>query len=364
MKKKITALLAGAMCFAMATTSFAAGTTERKTATLPTADYTYEYVEKCTIHLPGREETYTLENATAQVGFSMVKKNIPYTDEYKEVPVYFVSFIAETGRITFNQHTETLKIYFDEIEGGGGDEIYEETGYMQMTENDENSKETLEYIIEYYDNGKQTVEQESDPNDGWDGTTSSELPPDAILVFVMGNHLSSYTDYCKESGEYGEVDYDLIPKSFERIDIETLFVDEEEKAPEYSIVSGANTEWKANSDKGLEIKCDGDFSNFTGIKVDGTAVDAKNYTAKEGSTIVELKADYLKTLSAGSHEITFVYTDGEVSTQFNVLAQSANSNNNLSIPNTSSGIQTISSLAVLSTISLLALAIVVKKKNS
>ncbi|MGN1160922.1 MAG: X2-like carbohydrate binding domain-containing protein [Candidatus Fimenecus sp.] len=361
MKTKITALLAGAMCLAMATTSFAAGSTERKKATLPTADYTYEYVENCTIQLPGREETYTLENATAQVGFSMVKRNIPFTDEYKEVPTYYVSFIAETGRITFNQHTFTLKIYYDEFEGNGGNEIYEDTGYMQMTENDGSTKETLKYVIEYYDNGRQTVEQESDPDDGWDGATAEELPPDAVLVFVMGNHLSSYSSYC-EYDEFGEIDYDLIPKSFERIDIETLFVNEEEKTPEYSIVSGANAEWKADSDKGLEIKCDGDFNNFTGIKVDGTTVDAKNYTVKEGSTIVELKADYLKTLSAGSHEITFVYTDGEVSTQFEVAAANTNTNNNVSIPNTSSGAQAIGGLAALSIASLFAIAFIAKKK--
>ena len=50
--------------------------------------------------------------------------------------------------------------------------------------------------------------------------------------------------------------------------------------------------------------------------MDGAVVDPSNYDAKEGSTIVTLKENYLSTLSAGDHRMTFVYDDGEVSTNF------------------------------------------------
>lgn len=87
---------------------------------------------------------------------------------------------------------------------------------------------------------------------------------------------------------------------------------------DYKIIEGANDTWTQNSDGTLTFRANGDFSKFTGVKVDGTLIDAKNYTAVSGSTVITLKADYLKTLSGGTHKITVVYTDGECSANFEV----------------------------------------------
>lgn len=87
---------------------------------------------------------------------------------------------------------------------------------------------------------------------------------------------------------------------------------------DYKIIEGANGTWTQNSDGTLTFRANGDFSKFTGVKVDGTLIDAKNYTAVSGSTVITLKADYLKTLSGGTHKITVVYTDGECSANFEV----------------------------------------------
>ena len=89
-------------------------------------------------------------------------------------------------------------------------------------------------------------------------------------------------------------------------------------ASDYKIIEGANGTWTQNSDGTLTFRANGDFSKFTGVKVDGTLIDAKNYTAVSGSTVITLKADYLKTLSVGTHKITVVYTDGECSANFEV----------------------------------------------
>ena len=91
---------------------------------------------------------------------------------------------------------------------------------------------------------------------------------------------------------------------------------------DYSIIEGTNGVWTQNSDKTLTFRANGDFSKFTGVKVDGTLIDAKNYTAVSGSTVVTLKAEYLQTLSVGTHKLTIVYTDGECSTNFEVKAAS------------------------------------------
>lgn len=87
---------------------------------------------------------------------------------------------------------------------------------------------------------------------------------------------------------------------------------------DYSIIEGTNGSWTNNSNGTLTFRANGDFSKFTGVKIDGTLIDPKNYTAKSGSTIITLKADYLKTLSVGTHKLTVVYTDGECSTNFEV----------------------------------------------
>ena len=90
------------------------------------------------------------------------------------------------------------------------------------------------------------------------------------------------------------------------------------ETPNYKIIEGANGTWTQNRDGTLVFRANGDFSKFTGVKIDGTLIDPKNYTAKSGSTIITLKADYLKTLSVGAHNLTVVYTDGECSTNFEV----------------------------------------------
>ena len=91
---------------------------------------------------------------------------------------------------------------------------------------------------------------------------------------------------------------------------------------DYSIIEGTNGSWTNNSNGTLTFRANGDFSKFTGVKVDGTLIDAKNYTAVSGSTVVTLKAEYLQTLSVGTHKLTVVYTDGECSTNFEVKAAS------------------------------------------
>lgn len=95
--------------------------------------------------------------------------------------------------------------------------------------------------------------------------------------------------------------------------------------PEYKITEGANSSWKQNSNDTLKFVANGDFSKFTGVKLDGTLVAADKYTAVSGSTVITLKKDYLITLSVGKHTLTIVYNDGECSTEFEIKAASITS---------------------------------------
>ena len=93
----------------------------------------------------------------------------------------------------------------------------------------------------------------------------------------------------------------------------------------YKIISGADSEWKQNTDGTITIVGNGEFSKFESVKVDGSIIDAKNYTAKEGSTIIILKADYLKTLSVGTHSFEIVWADGSAATSFKVSKNTSDS---------------------------------------
>ena len=88
----------------------------------------------------------------------------------------------------------------------------------------------------------------------------------------------------------------------------------------YRIIDGANSSWTQNTDGTLTIRGNGEFAKFVNVKVDGQIVDPGNYTAAEGSTIITLKTEYLKTLSEGSHTFEIVWTDGTASTGFTVAA--------------------------------------------
>ena len=97
---------------------------------------------------------------------------------------------------------------------------------------------------------------------------------------------------------------------------------------QYQIIEGANGSWNQNTDgRSLKIRGNGEYSKFQNVKVDGNIIDSKNYTVSEGSTIIELHADYLKTLSEGSHTFEIVWTDGAAGTGFTVARNTSGSNN-------------------------------------
>ena len=104
-------------------------------------------------------------------------------------------------------------------------------------------------------------------------------------------------------------------------------------SPEYRIIDGANSSWTQNTNGTVVIRGNGEFNRFHAVKVDGKVIDPANYEAKEGSTIITLKAEYLKTLATGSHTFAIVWNNGIAGTNFTVAANtsgnnSGNNNNN------------------------------------
>lgn len=141
-----------------------------------------------------------------------------------------------------------------------------------------------------------------------------KTPAKAATVTETGN-----TEYwhCKDCGKYfadenGENEIELADTVIAKL------------PPE--IIEGKGQSITEGEKKELSFTSGAAFSGFLRAQLDGKTLDEKNYTVKEGSTVVTLKADYVATLSAGEHTIGIVSESGTATTTFTVKAKSADNN--------------------------------------
>ncbi len=135
------------------------------------------------------------------------------------------------------------------------------------------------------------------------------IPAKAATVTENGN-----TEYwhCKDCGKYfanenGEKEIELSDTIIAKL------------PPE--IIKGAGQSVTEGEKKVLSFTSNAAYSDFVRVEIDGETLDAENYTATEGSTIISLTADYVATLSAGKHTIGIVSESGTATTTFTVNAK-------------------------------------------
>ena len=75
--------------------------------------------------------------------------------------------------------------------------------------------------------------------------------------------------------------------------------------------------------KELPFTSDASFADFLRVELDGTALEEKNYTKREGSTIITLNRDFVATLSVGEHTLAIVSQHGTATAKFTVKAKPA-----------------------------------------
>ena len=136
-----------------------------------------------------------------------------------------------------------------------------------------------------------------------------KVPAKAATVTETGN--KEYW-HCKDCGKYfadenGENEIELANTVIAKL------------PPE--IIEGTGQSVTEGEKKELTFRSNAAFSDFIRAQLDGKTLDEKNYTVKEGSTVVTLKADYVATLSAGEHTIGIVSTNGTATTTFTVNAK-------------------------------------------
>ena len=101
------------------------------------------------------------------------------------------------------------------------------------------------------------------------------------------------------------------------------YVKEEVSPKEYKFTEGANQIYTIDESKNAIFRINADFSLFDGkLYIDGMLVDAKNYKAESGSTVIILNKEYVDTLSVGEHTIKVEFSDnGSATTKFEVKAK-------------------------------------------
>ena len=73
--------------------------------------------------------------------------------------------------------------------------------------------------------------------------------------------------------------------------------------------------------KELTFTSDASFADFLRVELDGTALEEKNYTKREGNTIITLNRDFVAALSVGEHTLAIVSQHGTATAKFTVKAK-------------------------------------------
>ncbi len=134
----------------------------------------------------------------------------------------------------------------------------------------------------------------------------------------------------------------------------------------YTVIEGGDGTWDGTSDYVIRVKSAEDdahcIDRFLWAAVDGhELVVGKESEIAPGSTIVTIKSDYLKTLSAGAHTIVVNFTDNSITTTITISNASANSG--ASIPATGEMQNTAMYVGIAMIAAACALSVLVIKKR-
>ena len=147
------------------------------------------------------------------------------------------------------------------------------------------------------------------------------------------------------------------------------YVKEKVSPKEYKFTEGANQIYTIDESKNAIFRIDADFSLFDGkLYIDGILIDAKNYKAESGSTVITLNKKYVDALSVGEHIIKVEFSDGgSATTKFKVKAKQVNAEKteNITNPQTGDNIGTYIISSIISTLGIATIAIInnIKKKE-
>lgn len=205
------------------------------------------------------------------------------------------------------------------------------TNVVRLSKTDINSDEKIkEYKYLEFVSGY-AVNMQSDANGSVSATYDWALPGDQITISALANTGYEFKEWQVVSGGVTITNNSFAMPSSD-VTIKAIFTQVSGNVPPvlYSFkqnengTNGANGTWVSGSGTGFTTTVDASFNKFMNVLMDGQAVADEHIIKKSGSTIVTLKPEYLATLSAGTHTLRLLFTDGYAETTFTISAQPAN----------------------------------------
>lgn len=87
-----------------------------------------------------------------------------------------------------------------------------------------------------------------------------------------------------------------------------------------AIITGGDLQWTKGSKEGLAVKSSGSPEGGVTVLVDGKELGSEHYQSEGDDITVTITADYLETLSEGTHRLTIRSAGGDADADFTVNA--------------------------------------------
>lgn len=245
------------------------------------------------------DESFNLDSSkfSGVLNIELIRASITVNTEVKSIYID----IKSTGVIDFTKNKQYVVDFSNENELTNGLKTFVEFGqtlyYKKVNDGlllTEDEKEAIIKVIGSNAENKATFEI----------LNTSNLKEETFKGFHM-KYIGSKLQYDGiEDGVINETRYDY----YTRCNYDFVFRYDNE----YKVLEGANQTLRINKIKDLIIRIEASFDLFKTngkVYINDELLDENNYTAKEGSTIITLKEDYLKTLSKGTYNLKVTFDD-------------------------------------------------------
>ena len=245
------------------------------------------------------DESFNLDSSkfSGVLNIELIRASVTVNTEVKSIYID----IKSTGVIDFTKNKQYVVDFSNENELTNGLKTFVEFGqtlyYKKVNDGlllTEDEKEAIIKVIGSNDENKATFEI----------LNTSNLKEETFKGLHM-KYTGSKLQYDGiEDGVINETRYDY----YTRCNYDFVFRYDNE----YKVLEGVNQTLRINKIKDLIIKIEASFDLFKTngkVYINDELLDENNYTAKEGSTIITLKEDYLKTLSKGTYTLKVTFDD-------------------------------------------------------
>mgnify|MGYP004551180363 FL=1 len=245
------------------------------------------------------DESFNLDSSkfSGVLNIELIRASVTVNTEVKSIYID----IKSTGVIDFTKNKQYVVDFSNENELTNGLKTFVEFGqtlyYKKVNDGlllTEDEKEAIIKVIGSNDENKATFEI----------LNTSNLKEETFKGLHM-KYTGSKLQYDGiEDGVINETRYDY----YTRCNYDFVFRYDNE----YKVLEGANQTLRINKIKDSIIKIEASFDLFKTngkVYINDELLDENNYIAKEGSTIITLKEDYLKTLSKGTYTLKVTFND-------------------------------------------------------